>query len=59
MPIRVLHAAHMRQPAIGVIRQMEYEQESATELGIDWVSSFYCSDIMDSPITILTDGAIV
>jgi len=54
MSIRVLHAGHMRQPSIGVIRQMEYEQQAATELGINWVSSFYCSEKKDSPITIQT-----
>jgi len=54
MSIRVLHAGHMRQPANGVIHQMEYEQQAATELGINWVSSLYCCDKKDSPITIQT-----
>jgi len=54
MPIRVLHAGHMRQISIGVIRQMEFEQQAAAELGIDWISSFYCSKKIDSPVTIQT-----
>jgi len=44
----------MRQVSRGVIRQMEYEQQAADELGIAWVSSFYCSDKIDSPVTIQT-----
>ena len=54
MTIKVLHAGHMRQVSVGVIRQMEFEQQAANELGIDWVSSFYCSDKTDSPVTMQT-----
>ena len=54
MTIRVLHAAHMRRVSIGVVRQMEYEQQAANELEIAWVSSFYCSDKIDSPVTVQT-----
>jgi len=54
MPFRVLHAGHMRQIAVGVLHQMEYEQLAATELGIDWVASFYCGTKTDSPVAIQT-----
>ena len=40
---KILHAAHMRQPAIGVIRQMEDEQRAADALGLPWRSQLYCS----------------
>jgi len=32
----------MRQPAIGVIRQMQDEQDAADELGLPWTSRFFC-----------------
>ena len=41
-PLRVLHAANMRQPAIGVIRQMGDERRAARELDIPWESRLFC-----------------
>lgn len=52
MTLRVLHAAHMRAPMIGVVRQMEYEQQAADELGITWSSRMVCNGHTDSPITV-------
>jgi len=54
MLVRVLHAGHMRQPAVGVLRQMEYEQQAASELGIDWVAAYYNSNKIDSSVAIQT-----
>ena len=36
MNVSILHAGAMRNPATGVIRQMEEEQAAAQTLGIDW-----------------------
>ena len=52
MGLRVLHAANMRTPMVGVIRQMEYEQLAADELGISWTSRMMCNGQDDSPITV-------
>ena len=52
MSLRVLHAAHMRAPMVGVVRQMEYEQQAADELGISWTSRMMCNEFEDSPITV-------
>jgi len=32
----------MRVPAIGPVRQMEFEQQEADALGLPWTASFYC-----------------
>lgn len=41
MIYRILHAAQMRQPAIGVIKQMEYEQKAADAIGLQWKTCLY------------------
>ena len=58
--MRVLHAAHMRQPAIGVIRQMEYEQLAADELSLPWTCRFYCPSLqpnLESDITVIDSAS--
>lgn len=57
MKLRVLHSAHMRTPKVGVIRQMEYEQFAADELGIPWHSRMVCHGYVDSPVTVKIDTA--
>ncbi len=52
MSCSVLHAANMRQPAIGVVRQMEDEQRAADSLGIDWRSRLYCPPGTDGEIVV-------
>lgn len=52
MTFRVLHAAHMRTPMVGVVRQMEYEQVAADELGIAWHSRMFCCGYEDSAVTV-------
>jgi len=53
---RILHSAQMRNPQVGVIRQMEYEQNAADELGISWKSRMFCSGFDDSPIVVTANG---
>ena len=57
MELRVLHAAQMRSPMVGVVRQMEYEQSAADELGISWHSRMICQGFEDSPITLCLPGS--
>lgn len=54
--MKILHAAQMRRPAIGVIRQMEYERDAAIELGLSWTSRIFCPAVIDSPV-IVDSGA--
>jgi len=42
----------MRTPLVGVVRQMEYEQQAADELGIPWTSRMVCRGHTDSPVTV-------
>lgn len=48
--MKVLHTAIMSAPMIGVLRQMEAEQESAKRLGFNWKSSYYLSQAIESPV---------
>lgn len=43
--VKVLHAAVSVNPSPGVIKQMEWEQQAADELGIEWTCSLHtCND---------------
>lgn len=42
----------MRSPMVGVVRQMEYEQQAADELGISWTSRMMCNAYPESPVTV-------
>jgi glycosyltransferase involved in cell wall biosynthesis len=39
--MRVIHAAQSIKPAIGIVNQMSWEQESARQLGLDWEVVLY------------------
>lgn len=39
---RVLHSAALLRPPSGICTQMDWEQEAANELGIDWQVKMYC-----------------
>lgn len=56
MSIKILHAAHMRTPMAGVIRQMEDEQKSAQAIGIDWDARLFCPIGTPGDICIRAEG---
>ena len=43
--IKVLHAAYLKRPIPGIIRQMSMEKHAATELQINWDTKIFCSYI--------------
>jgi glycosyltransferase involved in cell wall biosynthesis len=48
--VKVLHAAVSVNPSPGVIKQMEWEQQAADELGIEWTCSLHTSNDASSRI---------
>lgn len=48
--LRVLHVAVSMNPSLGVIKQMEYEQLVADELGLPWTSILHTPSKVNSPI---------
>lgn len=40
--LRVMHSAALLYPSSGMLSQMEWEQEAAQQLGIDWQVKMYC-----------------
>ena len=55
--MKVIHAAYMKQPVPGVVRQMELEQLKAQELGITWHSRIYGIDPSESWIAVERSGS--
>ncbi len=51
--LRILHVAVSMNPSLGVIRQMEYEQEAANELGLPWTSLLHTANPINSPVVYL------
>lgn len=39
---RILHCAAMLSPSSGILQQMQYEQDAANQLNIDWKVKMYC-----------------
>lgn len=52
--MKVLHSAALLRPPIGVLRQMEWEQAAASELGLDWMVRMFCPkhSIDESPVAL-------
>lgn len=48
--LRVLHVAVSMNPSLGVVKQMEWEQQAAKELGLPWQVILYSPANLDSPI---------
>lgn len=48
--LRVLHTAVSMTPSLGVIKQMEWEQQAANELGIPWRVVLHTPHELESPI---------
>lgn len=49
--MRVLHAALMANYEPGVLRQMEWENSAARELGLTWASRLYCPVRTDTEVS--------
>lgn len=59
--MRVLHCAALLTPPSGILRQMEWEQHAADELGLEWQVRMYCpggSADVSSPICV-ESGTVV
>jgi hypothetical protein len=48
--LRVLHVAVSMNPSVGVIKQMECEQQAANELGLPWTSILHTASSINSPV---------
>jgi nucleoside-diphosphate-sugar epimerase len=48
--LRVLHAAVSMSPSLGVVKQMEWEQQAAKSLNIPWVAVLHTGKNLDSHI---------
>jgi nucleoside-diphosphate-sugar epimerase len=48
--LRVLHAAVSMNPSLGVIKQMEWEQQAANKLAISWTSILHTPQAIDSDV---------
>ncbi len=48
--LRILHVAVSMNPSLGVIKQMECEQEAANELGLPWTSIMHTATPINSPV---------
>ena len=51
--MRVLHAAYTSNPSPGVVRQMEYEQQSADSLGLEWSARMFGTIEHESSISVI------
>jgi len=40
--LRILHSAALLSPPSGILAQMDWEQEAANAMNIDWQVSMYC-----------------
>lgn len=54
--LRVLHAAVSMNPSVGVVKQMEWEQQAAYSLGIPWKVALHTPKNICSPVVVLHDG---
>ena len=52
MKLRVLHEVQSRQPAVGIVRHMEYEQSATDKNQIKLASRMYCPRCTDSPVVV-------
>lgn len=48
--LKVLHVAYMTKPSKGVVKQMVWEQEAASRLGIAWDCRLYTNDFPESEV---------
>lgn len=56
--MRVLHAAALLTPPSGILRQMEWEQQAAQELGLVWHVRMYCpagAEGVESPVCVQSE----
>lgn len=49
-PPRVLHAAFISSPSLGVVRQMEWEVDAAKSLGLEWDCRLYAGVKIESNV---------
>lgn len=54
--LNVLHSAQMRKPEVGVVRQMEYEQQAADDIGLTWHSRMFTTGFEKSPIVVVSEN---
>ena len=40
--MKILHSAFLRNPSIGILNQMSYEQQAAQELSLNWKVKIFC-----------------
>ena len=57
--MRVLHSAALLRPSEGMLNQMLWEQQAATELGISWDVRMYCPSGWEGPEDILVHSSFV
>jgi nucleoside-diphosphate-sugar epimerase/glycosyltransferase involved in cell wall biosynthesis len=48
--LRVLHAAVSMNPSLGVVKQMEWEQQAADDLGLPWRAVLHTPNAIESPV---------
>jgi len=48
--LRVLHAAVSMNPSLGVVKQMEWEQQAAEALGLPWMVVLHTPFKIDSSV---------
>lgn len=50
MKLKILHAAVSMSPSVGVLKQMEWEQQAADELGLSWKTSIHTGEVFESSV---------
>jgi hypothetical protein len=48
--LRVLHAAVSMNPSVGVLKQMDWEQQAAVELGLSWRTVLHTPKVFESSV---------